>query len=842
MALLQEAVAPSSTITTNQLKAPHSLSLRMTRLRDWYHEGTKRSWRNENSAWTTGTPWDVVFEEMTYHIVPEMFVFLEPYRAGYYMAATTIELCPKFWKMSLPKRRAWFVKEVMVRHIDQTLLPGSLLAGSRFNIMASRCFNRREWKEHDKGIYGKNGARSGAQWFFRHGYGNVGSTSGHIIPDYKVVLHIGWKGIYDQLAKEFGELSVRDQRGPRGEQIQAMMIAATMPRELAARCQTICEQDACIESDELRRRELMTMGENLKRVPWEPPQTFWEALQTLWITHMLTISDENYIGGTSFGRIDQYLLPFWERSLKAGMSRDFGKEILRCLWIHTNTAYDAVIRMGGRQGMVAGYGQLMTLSGLLRKGVDGTNDLTYAFLEVADEMDPLLQPKINVRLHRNSPDTLLDTLVDMIARYQGSPTLLNFDERAMAGMMREGRRGGCSDIITAESVYDYSPLGCLENTMVGNDRSGTADIHLNLWKPVELALNNGFDMVPAVNVVTNALDPCRRYGPPTGAARTLRTWESFQHAVAHQVRYCIANAVDIYERTDVLRSRFCPTPYLSCLVDGCASKGIDVSANGATINFTTIEGTALATAVDSLLAIKYLVYDTQTCSLDELRNAVATDWHTYDTLRAMARFKAPKYGCNTKPADELTQWFMTLWTDEVWRHQVPSTGRRFRPGMLSWNTMIGDAMVAPASADGRRRGNFFSNALCPTNGVDREGPLAVINSAGLALGGKSKRMEGDWEGYINMLPNGASHTMSFNPSMLGTPDQRERFKGLLRGYAENGGTALQINMIDEQTLRQAQKDPQSYAHLMVRITGYNAYFINIGQELQNEVIARMVHQ
>ncbi len=205
----------------------------------------------------------------------------------------------------------------------------------------------------------------------------------------------------------------------------------------------ICQKLAQAEPDPARREELLEMARLLLRVPWEPATTFWEAVQSLWLTHMLVMADENYPGpGISFGRIDQYLFPLWEKSLQEGMQREFGKEILKCLWMHCNTAYDGMIRTGGNQGITAGYGQLITLSGLGPGGQDMTNDLTYAMLEVIDEMSPILEPKPNVRLHRNTPDKLLDHVVEMVASSQGAPFLLNFDERSMAGMMLQARKSG----------------------------------------------------------------------------------------------------------------------------------------------------------------------------------------------------------------------------------------------------------------------------------------------------------------------------------------------------------------------------------------------------------------
>jgi len=184
---------------------------------------------------------------------------------------------------------------------------------------------------------------------------------------------------------------------------------------------------------------------------------------------------------------------------------------------------------------------------------------------------------------------------------------------------------------------------------------------------------------------------------------------------------------------------------------------------------------------------------------------------------------------------------MQMWCDETWKHTTKSTGRRFRPGMLSWNYWAGDGYVMAASADGRTKGQFLSNAICPSNGADIKGPTSNANSVGKVLGGKAQNGQGDWQDYFNDLPNGASHTITFNPSILRDPTHKEKFKAFLKGYAHNGGTALQINMLDPGMLKDAQAHPQDYRHLLVRITGYNAYFTTVGRELQNEVIERVSH-
>jgi formate C-acetyltransferase len=367
------------------------------------------------------------------------------------------------------------------------------------------------------------------------------------------------------------------------------------------------------------------MAANLEAVPARPAQNFWQAMQSLWITHMLIMSDENYPGpGVSFGRLDQYLYPYWQKSIDEGMDRAFGKEVLGCFWMHCNYAYDAMITTGD-QGITAGYGQLFNISGMGPGGADMTNDLTYALLEVLDEMSPILEPKPNVRLHSGTPEKLLDTVVDMVADSQGAPFLLNFDERSMAGMLREASRAGVESLINEGNVHDYASVGCLENTMCGNDRSATVDCNLNLYKAVELALGGGEELVTYTDALWGKPYKGPVNAPKTGDPRGFAAFEDFYAAFEAQTKFLIKKMVKLYNRSCDVRAKFAPTPYLSCLVDGCAEKGLDITQGGAQLNFVTIEGVTFATTVDSLLAIKYLVYDKKICSMDELIAALKAE-------------------------------------------------------------------------------------------------------------------------------------------------------------------------------------------------------------------------
>jgi formate C-acetyltransferase len=564
-----------------------------------------------------------------------------------------------------------------------------------------------------------------------------------------------------------------------------------------------------MESDASRRVELKEMARINAKVPWLPPKTFPEALQTLWMTHMLLMAAESYPGpGVSPGRVDQYLYPYYRADLDlARLTRQEAKEWLECWWIKHNYAYDYQGWVGTNQGINASFGQLITLGGMNADGEDASNDLTYLMLEVIEDIN-MLEPKPNIRVHARTPDQLLDRIVEMLANAQGSPFLINFDENSIAGLRWQG--------LPEERLWDYAPVGCLENTLAGDDRSGTVDVNLNLAKSIELTLFNGRDLASGKQV-----------GPKTGDARSFSTYEQFYSAFEKQIKHNLAWIIRVNDIADAGRARWEPVPYMSALVGGCLESGHDSNAGGANFNFLTIQGIALATVADSLAAIKKLVYEDQSVSMDKLLAALEVNFEGFESLRQTLINKAPKYGNDEVYVDEIACQVSRLWTEQAFKHTSP-TGKRYRAGYLSWNYWVAYAPTTAATPDGRRRGQFLSNAVCPVNGADRKGPTSVIKSVG--------HLE------LETAPNGASHTMSFSPSLLKNAEGRQKLAALIRAYTQVGGTCLQVNVIDADTLRQAQAHPEEYHNLLVRVTGYNAYFVGLGKEIQDEIIARESHQ
>jgi formate C-acetyltransferase len=822
----------------SNIKEPKNLSPRIKRLRDFYFEGVEREWNNEFRPFTTGTDWDKNYNEASYYVVPENYAFFSTFNAGFVAGAKKVELPAEYYQKSIAERRAYYIKKIMTEYIPAELLPGDLLCGATFNLAASHCLTKKEAAKKDKIILSKRGLRKRTIEFHDTGFGNCGPTSGHLIPGYEVPVKYGFKHIYESIKAEYDALSDEEKAQSDGKaaQLRAMMESAQMPKAVAEKYADLCRGLAAKESDPKRKKELLEMEKNMRVVPWEPAQNFWQAVQSLWLTHMLVMSDENYPGpGLSFGRLDQYLYPYYKKAIEGGEDREFLKDVLKCMWVHCNTAYDAMIRVGMNQGITAGYGQLLMLSGAGKDGEDMTNDLTYMILEVIDEMSPILEPKPNVRLHSNSPEKLLDKVCGMIADSQGAPFLLNFDERSMAGLLYEAEFADLENLINKDNVFDYGSVGCLENTMVGNDRSSTVDVNLNFLKALELTLGDGKNIVDYTDQLFGKPYKNKQKGPKTGDPTAFETFDEFYAAFLKQIQFSIGEITRLYNDGVAMRAEFLPTPYLSCLVKGCAASGKDVTQGGAEIKFATIEGVTFATTIDSLLAIKYLVYDTKKYTLDDLISALKANWEGCDVMRAEAKSKAPKYGRDDSDADALAQKFMKFFAEEVAKYETP-IGQTYRGGMLSWNYWVGDGYILAASPDGRKRGQFLSNAICPSNGADTNGPTSNSNSVGTALGGK------DADGkYINVLPNGASHTITMSPSLVRDDAHKAKLKAFLMGYIQNGGTALQINVLDVETLKDAQKNPEEYRHLLVRVTGYNAYFTSIGRELQNEIIERESH-
>lgn len=779
-------------------RASDALSERVKRLREEYFSFETRTFRNEVMPFTTGTSWDAVYRYASWTIVPEVLPFLRAYEDSLAAAARVVPLPDGFWRQPLAVRVATFFAQVLVRHLPVDILDGELIAGGHFNTALSLCLTKTEDRDRAKRA---ETFRTVVVETSGLGIGNCGAVPGHLIPDYPKVLRTGFRGVVDEIRHEQGIEADHNRR----DVLESFAIACLAVHALAERYATEADRQAS-EALPARAVELREMAAICRKVPWEPAETFREALQSLWFTHMLVLTSESYPGaGVSFGRIDQYLWPYLERDLAGGRTTLVqARELLRCFSIKPNYAYDYQGRVGRNQGINSSFGQLITLAGCGSDGEDLSNDLTYLMLEVMEEMN-LLEPKPNIRLHAKTPDRLLARVCELLARAQGAPFLLNFDETSMRGLHWQG--------LPEEDLWDYAPVGCLENTRQGDDRSGTVDVNLNLAKAVEFALFQGRDQASG-----------KQTGPVTPDPRAMRSWTEFETAFRTQLAFCLRRLVELTNLADTTRARYEPTPYVSALVGGCIEKRKDITAGGARFNFITVEGVALATTADSLSALKKLVFETKRIEIGALLQAIESNFENDEFLRQTLLNKAPKYGNDDPEADEMARNLTRWWAEDTATLQTPFTGKRYRAGYLSWNYGIAYAPLTAATPDGRKRGAFLSNGVAAVSGMDQSGPT----SAARAVGGLG----------LEMVPNGASHTISLPPSLVRDEEHLAKLAGFLRGYCRDGSSALQVNMIDAETLREAQRDPDEFRNLLVRVTGYNAYFVNLGREIQEEIIAR----
>jgi formate C-acetyltransferase len=787
----------------NEIWCPsENLSPRVKRLRDEYWNFEKRDFKNEAIPYTTGTPWDTTWIQHNFASAPELLVYGNAVEDSFNAMAVKVDLPDGFWDEPQIVRQALFFQNVLRLHPVQ-ILEGDLIAGAHFSVGLSFCLNQAEaadWKARDTGYMKR------LRHFIDLGIGTTGPIPGHIVPDYPKPLRIGFKGIKEEAEKELKRAVEQEKK----DFLRAVIISCEAVKEFAHRYAEEASKLAKAERDAKRKGELLEMARICDKIPWNPAGSFWEAVQGVWFTHILCCISESYFGaGLSHGRFDQYMFPYYDKDIKEGkLTRDQAKEILECFWVKHNYAYDYFGLHLGRQGITSGYGQLMTISGLGPDGKDATNDLSWLLVDVIEEMN-LLEPKTNIRIHRDSPDDFLTRLVESINRCKGgSPSLLNFDSICVKALEWEG--------LSHKEALDYGVVGCLENTSQGNDRSGTVDVNVNLAKPIEFVLNNGKDMLTGEQIC-----------PETGDPTSFKTFEEFLNAYKIQLKNCLRLLIELNMDFDTLRATYEGVPYLSSIVGDCIKKGKDVNAGGPKYNFTTVEGVGIATATDSLAAIKKLVYEDKKITMQELVQAIKTDFMGNEKLRQMLINDAPKFGNDDDYVDLIGRDISHYWSEEVFKYKTPVSGRRFRAGYLSWNYFIDWAPKTASTPDGRVRGTFLSNGVQPVQGRDKSGPTSSLKSVS-KLG-------------FDVTPNGASCVIQLSPSSLRDEEHLKKLASLLRAFDILGGTSLMTNVIDTATLREAQKNPEKYLNLLVRVTGYSAYFVTLGKAIQEEIIARTEH-
>jgi len=593
--------------------------------------------------------------------------------------------------------------------------------------------------------------------------------------------------------------------GNRREQLRAMHIAAEATMIFARRHSDKARQLAAAETDPARRRELEHIAVVCERVPAHAPRTFHEALQAYWFHHLGVVTELNGWDSFNPGHLDHHLEPFYISEIAGGtLDREAARELLQCFWIKFNN-HPAPPKVGvtaQESGTYTDFANI-NLGGLKPDGTDAVNEVSYLLLEVIDEMH-ILQPSNNIQVSRKSPDRFLKAAAKVIRQGFGFPSVFNADA-IVKEMMRQGK--------SARDAREGGASGCVEAGAFGKEAYILTG-YFNLVKILELALNDGYD--PRTE---------KQLGPHTGDPRSFATFEDVMTAWRAQLEHFIDIKIQGNALFEKMYAEFAPAPYLSLLIDDCIAKGQDYNAGGARYNTSYIQGVGTGTLTDSLSVIKHLVFEKEVSTMGDLLAALETDFAGAETLRQMALNKVPRYGNDDDRADDLMiRCFDAFF--EVVDGRPNGRGGTYHINMLPTTCHVYFGSVIGATPDGRRSGAPLSEGISPVQGADRKGPTAVMNSAA--------KMD-------HLRTGGTLLNVKFTPQVLEGEKGLDSMTGLVRGYFRQDAHHVQFNVVKAETLREAQQDPDSHRHLIVRVAGYSDYFCDLSRELQDEIIARTAH-
>lgn len=589
------------------------------------------------------------------------------------------------------------------------------------------------------------------------------------------------------------------------EELKAMAIASDAIISFAKRHAQKLQELAQEESDQIRKVELLQMARICKRVPAHAPETFWEALQHYWFVHLGVITELNTWDSFNPGRIDQHLFPFYRRDLENGtLTEEKVRELLQSFWIKFNNQ-PAPPKVGVTAQESNTYTDfcLINLGGLTENGQDATNGLTFLVLDVIEEMR-LLQPSSMVQISKKSPDRLLRRALEIIKTGYGQPSLFNTDE-IIQEMIRQGksladaRNGGAS--------------GCVETGAFGKE-SYILTGYFNLAKVLEITLNNG-------------VDPHRgeRIGEETGNPDEFKDFNEFLNAYGKQLKYLVDVKIKGNRIIERLWAKYLPAPFLSILIDDCIQRGKDYNEGGARYNTSYIQGVGLGTTADSVSAIKYHVYDKHNFTLSGLVTALEADFVGAEPLRKILLNETPKYGNDDDYPDEVLRQIFQIYFEAI--DGRPNTKGGFhRINLLSTTCHVYFGSVVGATPDGRKAGEPLSEGMSPVQGADHLGPTAVLKSAAK---------------IDHLITGGTLLNQKFSPQILADEDGINKLADLIRAYFKMDGHHIQFNVVSAETLRRAQKEPEKYRDLIVRVAGYSDYFVDLGVDLQDEIIKRTEH-
>ena len=672
---------------------------------------------------------------------------------------------------------------------------------------------------------------------------------GHVTVKYWEVLETGFEGIMEKAQKELDGCSVGDGNYARKSHfLEAVILSCKAVIDYAGRYAKLAQEMAAQTSDPVRKQELFVIAENCSRVPAKGAQNFYEACQSFWFVQQL-LQMESSGHSISPGRFDQYMYPYYKKDMEAGtITREFAQELMDCIWVKLNDlnkCRDAASAEG-----FAGYSLFQNLiaGGQNKEGEDVTNDLSVMCIQASMHVH-LPAPSLSVRVWNGSPHEFLIKAAELTRTGIGLPAYYN-DEVIIPALQNRG--------LSLEDAREYNIIGCVEPQKAGKTEGWHDAAFFNMCRPLELVFSNGMDKGEMVGI-------------PTGDVTQMKTFDEFFDAYKKQMEYFISLLVNADNAIDVAHAERCPLPFLSCMIDDCLKEGKSVQEGGAVYNFTGPQGFGIANMADGLFAIRKLVYEDKKVSMKELKEALAwnydkgLDAQSAGDMTEMIMKAMQKAGRNVdastaegllktfmgmKPGEQKTQRFKEIhdMIDEVpkFGNDIPEVdyfarevaytyskplqkynnprGGKFQAGLYPVSANVPLGGQTGATPDGRYAHTPVADGVSPSAGKDVKGPTAAATSV--------SRLD------HFIVSNGTLFNQKFHPSALSGREGLEKFVALIRGYFDQKGMHMQFNVVDRQTLLDAQEHPEKYKHLVVRVAGYSALFTTLSRSLQDDIIRR----
>lgn len=629
---------------------------------------------------------------------------------------------------------------------------------------------------------------------------------GHTVLGNKM-FRLGFNDLRDQIAQEMKGLDSSDpDYTGKLEELKAMDIAAKAIIGFAKRYVELLKEKAKKTDDTKRREELLKMAHICSRVPANAPTTFHEALQHYWFIHIGVITEVNPWDSFNPGRLDQHLLPFYQKGIADGsLTKEEAIELLGAFWVKFNN-HPAPPKIGVTAKESSTYTDfaLINLGGVKSDGTDAVNELTYIILDVIEDMR-LLQPSSMIQVSKVNPDKFIKRTAKIVKTGFGQPSIFNTDA-IVKQLVYQGK--------SIEDARNGGASGCVETGAFGTE-SYILTGYFNLVKILELTLYNGVDPKSG-----------KQIGLTTGNFTDFQNFEVLMNAFKKQLQYFADIKIKGNNIIDQIFAKNLPVPFLSLLIDDCISSAKDYNNGGARYNTSYIQGVGLGSLTDILTSIKYNVFDNKKIVPGDLLKVLNSNYNDYSDIRYKMIYETPKYGNDDDYADAQATAIFDMFFDAV--NGRPNTkGGYFRINMLPTTSHVYFGSVVGATPDGRLAGKPLSEGISPFQGADTKGPSAVVKSA-------SK--------IDHLKTGGTLLNQKFTPALLEDDKGLTSMVHLIRSYFRLNGHHIQFNVVTADELRKAQKHPELYKDLIVRVAGYSDYFNDLGEELQNEIIRRTEHR